>query len=399
MNLLVLITSLVMATSLLVTSSLSGQEVRFSGVIKVQDYTSELADGPFPPGSLDDENQPESEIAAAGTGAQYSTAVTGIGQSTVNDPYFHEQWALSIIQVSGLWQVTSGRPEITVAIIDTGIDSNHEELRGKVVAEANFTDRPTADDGNGHGTHIAGIVVSSSNNNLGIAGLAPEARLLNVKVADYNGICQAGAVAKGIIWAVDNGAKVINISLELSQASLELEKAVDYAWASGVVVVTAAGNYGGGQPAYPARYENCIAVAATRQDDTLAPLSNHGDWVDVAAPGFNICSTLPGNNYGYKSGTSFATAYVSGLAALLFDIARDTNGNGRLNDEVRAAIEAGCRQTRTSGVGKGIIDAAGSLAQTGYATRNLPQSYIASTSVSNIPSLAKWLLRLTYRDG
>ncbi|UCH42291.1 MAG: S8 family serine peptidase, partial [Dehalococcoidales bacterium] len=336
------------------------------------DYTSEVVTGPYPPGKTDNETQYESDIAATGAGARYSVPVNSFEQSILNDPYFPEQWALSRIRVSGLWQLTSGRPETMVAIVDTGIDSNHEELKGKVVAEVNFTSSSTTQDLNGHGTHIAGIVVSSSNNNLGVAGLAPEARLMNVKVADYNGICQADAVAKGIIWAVDNGARVINISLELSQPSLKLEKAVDYAWASGVVVVAAAGNYGGGQPAYPACYENCVAVAATRQDDTLAPLSNNGDWVDVAAPGFNIYSTLPENSYGYKSGTSFATAYVSGLAALLFDIARDTNGNGRLNDEVRAAIEAGCRQACISSVDKGIVDAVGSMAQIGYSSRNLP---------------------------
>jgi len=372
MNLPVLITSLVMSISLLVTSSTSSQEVCFSGVNGTPDYISEVAVGSFSPHSLGDEDRYDSGIAVAGTGAQYSSTVNPGGQSNLNDPYFQKQWALSRIQISGLWQVTSGRPETIVAIIDTGIDSNHEEIRGKVVAEVNFTDSPTALDGNGHGTHIAGIVVSSSNNNLGVAGIAPETRLMNVKVADDNGICQAGAVARGIIWAVDKGARVINISLELSQPSLELEKAVDYAWASGVVVVAAAGNYGGGQLAYPACYENCIAVAATRQDDTLAPLSNHGDWVDVAAPGFDIYSTLPGNNYGYKSGTSFATAYVSGLAALLFDITCDTKGNGRLNDDVRTAIEAGCRQACISGVDKGIIDAAGSMAQIGYSAPNLP---------------------------
>jgi thermitase len=142
---------------------------------------------------------------------------------------------------------------------------------------------------------------------------------------------------------------------------MELEKAINYAWAKGVVVVAAAGSNRGMQLTYPASYENCIAVTATMQDDTLAPLSNYGDWVDVAAPGFDIYSTLPGNNYGYKSGTSFATAYVSGLAALLFDITADINGNGRLNDEIKIAIESGYRETDASGTGIGIMDAIGSL--------------------------------------
>lgn len=398
MNMLALIITLVMATSFLINSSGTNLELHFPGVNEVLDHVSEIPERPFSPGSLSDNNQQGREVTTSGIGVSYSSLITPGGQSTVNDPYFHEQWALSRIKVSSLWQVTSGQPETIVAIVDTGIDGNHEELKGKVVAEVNFTDSFTAHDDNGHGTHIAGILVSSSNNNLGVAGLAPETRLLNVKVADDTGSCQAAAVAKGIIWAVDNGASVINISLELSQPSLELEKAVDYAWTSGVLVVAAAGNDGGGQLTYPACYENSVAVAATKQDDTLAPLSNHGDWVDVAAPGFYIYSTLPENSYGYKSGTSFATAYVSGLAALLFGITSDTNGNGRLNDEVRAAIEAGCRQTHTCGTGRGIIDAAGSLAQISYSARDLSQSPIIDSGVSNMSPLAKWMLRLTYRD-
>jgi subtilisin family serine protease len=107
-------------------------------------------------------------------------------------------------------------------------------------------------------------------------------------------------------------------------------------------------------------------VAGTRQDDTLSPLSNYGDWIDASAPGFKIYSTLPDNSYGYKSGTSFATAYVSGLAALLFDVVTDANGNGRLNDEVRTAIESGCQQLSTDGMGWGRIDAAATLAEIDY---------------------------------
>ena len=283
-----------------------------------------------------------------------------------NDPYVEEQWALSQIQMSKLWQITPGNSEILVAVLDTGIDQNHEDLKGKVAIEINFTDSLTPGDVYGHGTHIAGIIAANSDNGIGIVGMAPESQLINVKIADDKGRCQASAVAKGIIWAVNNGANVINISVELEKPSLELESAVNYAWSQGVVIVTAAGNEGSQSPVYPACYENCIAVAATRQDDTLAPLSNYGDWVDVAAPGFNIYSTLPDNSYGYKSGTSFASAYVSGLAALLFSVVTDTNGDGRLNDEVRAAIEDGCQQASMNSVGCGRIDAAAALAEIGY---------------------------------
>ena len=136
------------------------------------------------------------------------------------------------------------------------------------------------------------------------------------------------------------------------------------------MIVAAAGNDGSQSPIYPAYYENCIAVGATKQDDTLAPLSNYGDWVDVFAPGLYIYSTLLDDRYGLRSGTSFATPFVSGLAALLFDVVSDTNGDGRLNDEVRAAIEAGCQEVGHNSEGGGRIDAAGSLAAIGDMSRH-----------------------------
>jgi subtilisin family serine protease len=274
---------------------------------------------------------------------QYLMSSTSSKQPIPDDPYFLKQWTLSKVKALTSWQITKGDPEILVAILDTGIDRNHEDLRGQVVAEMNFTDSPTNGDQNGHGTHVAGIIAAHINNSLGIAGLAAASQLINVKVADDNGESQAEVVADGIIWVVNNGAKVINLSLNFREPSPELESAIYYAWLHGAVVVAAASN-DTNQPSYPAYYERAIAVVASRSDDTIGPMSNYGDWVDVAAPGFNVYSTLPGNSYGYMSGTSFATAYVSGLAALLFDVATDINGNGQLNDEIRAAIEAGSQE-------------------------------------------------------
>jgi thermitase len=189
-----------------------------------------------------------------------------------------------------------------------------------------------------------------------IAAIAPECQLMNIKVADDAGRCEAGVVAKGIIWAVNHGAKVINISLYM-ESSPDLEEAVNYAWSQGVVIMAAAGNMGKSTPVYPAYYVNCLAVAATDESDSLALLSNHGDWVDVAAPGFNIYSELPHNQYDYKSGTSVAAAHVSGVAALVFSVAKDSNGNGVSNDEVRQAIENSCSPIGADGLGKGRINA------------------------------------------
>lgn len=237
-------------------------------------------------------------------------------------------------------QTRTAKEAVPVAVLDSGIDADHEDLKGLIIAEADFTDSSSPTDIYGHGTHVAGII-AAENDDVGIAGVAPCCRLLNAKVADDVGRCQAEALAQGIIWAVNNGAKVINISLEIREHSPQLEEAVNYAWNEGAIIIAATGNEGNQLPVYPAYYKNCIAVAATKQDGKLAPLSNYGDWVDVGAPGFKVYSCLPENSYGYKTGTSFACAYVSGIAALLFGVVSDTNGDGRLNDEVRAAIETG----------------------------------------------------------
>ena len=130
----------------------------------------------------------------------------------------------------------------------------------------------------------------------------------------------------------------------------DLEKSIDYAWSKGIVVVAAAGNCIGKKVAYPAYYANCVAVAATDSNDCVASWSSWGDWVDVAAPGVDIYSTLPGNRYDSKSGTSMAAAHVSGLAGLLFALRGDKNSNGFVNDDVRAAIESGCDTLNVSSV-------------------------------------------------
>jgi subtilisin family serine protease len=271
-------------------------------------------------------------------------------------------WALERIHALPLTRNVTENTPVLVAVLDTGIDKDHEDLYGKVVAEIDLSKSPSADDVYGHGTPIAGIIVADIDNNLGVMGLAPESRLINVKVAGDDGKCQLSTLAAGIIWAVDNGARVINISIEIKESRPELLEAVDYAWDKGALIIAAAGNDNNSLPVYPAACDNSIAVTAIQENGALAPLANYGDWVDVAAPGLDIYSTLPDNRYGYKHGTSFATAYVSGLAALLFSLATDTNGDGKLNDEVRRALEAGCDAIDIAGTGNGVINVAGSVA-------------------------------------
>ncbi|MDY7019372.1 MAG: S8 family serine peptidase [Chloroflexota bacterium] len=263
-----------------------------------------------------------------------------------SDGYLPQMWGINKIEAPQAWQITKGHRSVVVAVLDTGIDKNNNNLSHKLVDETNFTNSSTNNDIYEHGTHMAGT----------IATIAPECQLLNVKVIEDSGKCESLVVASGIMWAVEHGALVINVSLS-TKASPELEEAVNYAWNQGALVVAAAGNEGTSMPLYPAYYTNCLAVAATNEKDSLALLSSNGDWVDVAAPGFNIYSELPQNRYGYKSGTSSAAAHVSGVATLAFSIANDTNDNGLINDEVRQAIEDSCSPISANGVGKGLINA------------------------------------------
>jgi thermitase len=285
---------------------------------------------------------PEEEVTAA-TDTEPAESLIASEPSVKQPPVLNEP------EVSLLRGLTPGSQKIVVAVLDTGVDQNHEELEGQVIAETNFSKSFMLSDINGHGTHVAGII-AAKDNGLGITGVAPGCSLLNVKVADDTGMCQALALAKGIIWAADNGANVINISIEIGKPSAELERAVNYAWNQGSLVIAAAGNSGRDLPVYPAYYENCLAIAAAGPDNNLAALSNFGDWVDAVAPGLDIYSSLPDDNYGFKSGTSFACAYVSGIGALLFDVVSDTNHNDRLNDEVRAIIESGCQEIDLAGI-------------------------------------------------
>ncbi len=278
---------------------------------------------------------PSSVLAADNQeGGQTSSAATPI----TNDSYVDKQWALQRIQ--GLAVGSGNTDGVLVAVLDTGIDQQHEDLAGRIVGSINFSDSQTVSDRLGHGTHVAGIIAATAGNGIGIAGVAPSARLLNVKIADDKGMVWASTVAKGIIWAVDNGAKIINMSLAIPAATPALEEAVNYAWSKGVVIIAAAGNTGSSVPTYPASCPNVIAVAATDINGSLWERSNHGDWVSAYAPGAEIYSALPGNSYGYKSGTSMATAYVTAMAALTYSTTTDINGDGFVNDEVTAVLKA-----------------------------------------------------------
>ncbi len=255
-------------------------------------------------------------------------------QWTPNDSLFPDlQWGPKKVQAPAAWDVTKSDSNTSIAIVDTGVQYDHPDLSGKVVRGYDYVDNDWDPyDGNGHGTHAAGIAAAITNNTRGIAGMAPDAKIYAVRVLDDSGSGTLQNVANGIIHAADNGADVISLSLGSPNDSITLKEAVDYAWSKGVVVVAAAGNDGSSQPTYPAYYSNAIAVAATDSDESKASFSNYGSWVDVAAPGVNIYSTYTDNSYASLSGTSMATPHVAGLAGLL-------DAQGRSASQIRAAIE------------------------------------------------------------
>jgi len=233
---------------------------------------------------------------------------------TPNDPYYPQQWAYPVMDCPQAWDMSTGEG-VVIAILDTGIDMDHPDIGSQIIGNVNFT-LDGMDDVHGHGTHVAGIAAGITNNGIGIAGTARDADILDVKVLNDNGMGPFSTVAEGIVWAADNGADVINMSLGGPNYSQAMQDACTYAWDHGVVIVTAAGNEYSETPHYPAANEHVIAVAATDQSDQLAYFSSHGDWVDVAAPGYQIMSTVIGG-YGQKNGTSMACPYVSGIVAML----------------------------------------------------------------------------------
>lgn len=275
-----------------------------------------------------------------------------------DDPGFGNQWGMVKVEAAQAWEITTGSSNINIAILDTGVDLDHPDLADKLISNINFSNSGTTDDVYGHGTHVAGIAAAITDNGVGVAGLGYNSTIMNVKVLSDIGAGLYSWIASGIIWAADNGAEIINMSLGGPSESSTLEEAINYAWNKGVVVVAAAGNNGDTTPMYPAYYTNCIAVAATDANDARASFSNYGDWVDVAAPGASIYSTLKNGNYGYLSGTSMASPHVAGLAALVLTTVSDANGDGKLNNEVRSRIEATCDDIGINGIGYGRINAA-----------------------------------------
>ena len=235
------------------------------------------------------------------------------------------------------WGITRGG-EVSVAILDTGIDENHEDLPDLLGGENTIDDAHWGSDGHGHGTHVAGTV-AALDNEVGVVGVGPEIGLYAVKVLDDGGSGSASSVVAGIEWAVGEGIPVLNMSLGSSENSTTMEDACDAAYADGHLLIAAAGNSGnfmgrGDNVIYPAKYESVIAVAASTSSDSRAFFSSTGPAVELIAPGNSILSTIPGDNYGTKSGTSMASPHAAGVAVLVLAADPDLT-----NLQIRAILQ------------------------------------------------------------
>lgn len=340
--------------------------------------------------------------------------------ATTSDPFRDRQWGLDQIQAEQAWPTSTGAG-VVVAVVDTGVDLNHPDLQGQLVPGATFTGcgkgggpcgngdyRGPDGENNGdeHGTHVAGIVAAATDNGIGVAGVAPDAKVMPVKVLE-EGSGSTDEIAEGVRWAVDHGAKVINLSLgglpgtqvfTITGVDAVLADALAYARQHGVLAVAAAGNTGTPLCNDPAFTDGVICVAATDRNESKAwysELPNKADQKAVAAPGGaalvscddDVWSTVPTgtgssacgeSDYDAYAGTSMATPHVAGVAALLFAQGRDVDGVEYALLTTSRQPVTGARDQYSPVFGWGIVDA-----QAAVASPVTPAATIGGSSTGN----------------
>lgn len=305
------------------------------------------------------DGSPPYRVGATAGGARVvalhrDVAVHALGRA--GDPYRKRQWSLDRVAFERTWEVSDGRTAV-VAVVDTGVDAGHEDLAGAVLPGYDTVDGGDGrTDPNGHGTHVAGTIAAVTGNGRGIAGTAPGARILPVRVLDGDGGGRLSDILEGIVWASEHGADVINLSLGGAGGADLYREVIQYAEDRGVVVVAAAGNEAeeGNPSTYPGADPGVITVAAVDAGLHRAGFSNYGPQVDLAGPGVAVVG-LYRQGYAILSGTSMATPHVAAAAALV--VARRP---GLGPDAVQQVLEAAADDLGPSGrddeYGAGLVD-------------------------------------------
>jgi serine protease len=262
--------------------------------------------------------------AVVGVGAAAASGSARVMRRVPNDPHYSRQWGPEAISLPYAWDFTTGSSSVIVAVIDTGVQTDHPDLASHMTTGYDFYNRSTyVRDINGHGTHVAGIIGAVTNNGLGMAGINWNVRIMPLKATDDSGsgYLDLSMIIEALRYAADHGASVVNMSFQIGDASSGedpfMDQAIQYAYNRGVTMVAAAGNDGEPWVAYPGRDPRVIAVGAVGPDLVRAEWSNYGSKVDVVAPGADILSAWPTNSFANASGTSMATPHVAGLAALM----------------------------------------------------------------------------------
>ena len=337
-----------------------------------------------------------------------------------NDSYYSAyQWNLRKTGLEAAWERTTGSSGVIIAVLDTGADLAHPDLAGKTVSGYDFVNNDSdPQDDEGHGTHVSGIAAAASNNGLGITGVAWGSKIMPVKVLSNTGSGSSSAVAQGIRWAADHGAKIINMSLGGSQKSNAIEEAVNYAYGKGCLIVAAAGNeYLKGNPiSYPAALAHVVAVAATGDQDEHARYSNTGSYVDIAAPGGNASSSSDPNydhwilstywrgsgySYVWVNGTSQACPHVAGLAALLWSLSPALTHDQIENVIERTSVDLGASGKDVT-FGWGRINAAAAIAEVAgprCATYSAIDSPAENAALSGNTTISGWAADFASANG
>lgn len=241
----------------------------------------------------------------------------------INDPSFNEQWTIFHTKSNEAWKILSQKKQVRVAVVDTGVDYNHPDLKNRVLKNLGYNfinnSRDAMDD-NWHGTHVAGIIAAEAGNNVGVTGIVGDAdvKIIPVKVMDENGNGSSDIIAQGIRYGADVGADIINFSIGFGVKDKYIEEAIKYARSKGVLVIVSSGNDNlNCDSSSPASDEGAYTVASVNSYDEKSDFSNYGTSVNIAAPGEGILSTVPGEGYEYRDGTSMAAPIVVGVAAMI----------------------------------------------------------------------------------